>query len=44
VVCTSRENQVDFVVRRVDQIAHSHITRCNGRPRKSVRETIKKDL
>jgi len=33
---------VDFVVRRVDQIEDSQITR--GRPRKTIRETIKKDL
>jgi hypothetical protein len=30
---------VDSLVRRVDQIGHSHITRGRGRPR---RETIKK--
>jgi hypothetical protein len=33
---------VDFVVRRVDH--DSQVTRGRGRPRKTMRETIKKDL
>jgi len=32
------------VVRRVDQMEGSQITRGRGRPRKTIRETIKKDL
>ena len=35
---------VDSVVRRVDQMDDSQITRGRGRPRKTIRETIKKDL
>jgi len=35
---------VDAVVRRVDQIEESHVKRGNGRPRKTIRETIRKDL
>ena len=35
---------MDFVVRKVDQMEGSQITRCRGRPRKTIRETIKKDL
>jgi len=35
---------VDSVVRRVDQMEDSPITRGRGRPRKTRRETIKKDL
>jgi hypothetical protein len=35
---------VDYVLRRVDQIEGSQITRGRGRPRKTIRETIKKDL
>jgi len=35
---------VDYVVKRVDQIEGSQITRGRGRPRKTIRETIKKDL
>jgi len=32
---------VDSVVRRVDQMESSQITRDRGRPRKTIRETIK---
>jgi hypothetical protein len=37
---------VDTVVRRVDQMEESQIKRCRGRgrPRKTIRETIKNDL
>ena len=35
---------VDSVVRRVDQTEGSQITRGRGRPRKTIRETIRKDL
>lgn len=35
---------VDYIVRRLDQIEESQITRCMGRPRKTTRETIMKDL
>jgi len=35
---------MDFVVRRVDQMEGSQITRGRGRPRKTTSETIKKDL
>jgi len=35
---------VDYVVRRVDQMQGSQITRGRWRSRKSIRETIKKDL
>jgi len=37
---------VDIVVRRVDQMEESQIKRCRGRgrPRKTIRETIKSDL
>jgi len=35
---------VDFVVRRVDQMEGSQITRGSGRPRKTIRKTIRKDL
>ena len=35
---------VDAVVRRVDQIEESHVKRCRGRPKKTIRETIRKDL
>ena len=35
---------VDYVVRRVDQMKGSQITRGRWRSRKSIRETIKKDL
>jgi len=34
---------VDFVVRRVDQMEDGQITTDIGRPRKTIRETIKKD-
>jgi len=35
---------VDAVVRRVDQMEESHVKRGRGRPRKTIRETIRKDL
>jgi len=35
---------MDSVVRRVDQMEKSQITRGRGRPRKTIRETIRKDL
>ena len=35
---------VDAVVRRVDQMKESHVKRGRGRPRKTIRETIRKDL
>jgi len=35
---------VDSIVRRIDQMEGSQITRGRGRPRKTIRETIKKDL
>jgi hypothetical protein len=35
---------IGSVVRRVDRMEGSQITRGGGRPRKTIRETIKKDL
>jgi len=35
---------VDVVVRRVDRMEESHIIRRRRRPRKNIRETIRKDL
>jgi len=35
---------VDVVVRRVDQMEDSQITRGRGRPRNTIRETIMKDF
>jgi len=35
---------IDVVVRRVDQMEESQIRRGRGRPRKAIRETIRKDL
>jgi len=35
---------IDFIARRVDQIEDSQIPRGRGRPRKTTRETIRKDL
>jgi len=35
---------LDVVVRRVDQMEVSQIRRGSGRPRKTIRETIRKDL
>jgi len=35
---------VDVVLRRVDQIEESQVKRGRGRPRKTIRETIRKDL
>ena len=34
---------VDFIVKRMDQMEESQITRGRGRPRKTIRETIMKD-
>jgi hypothetical protein len=39
-----KRRPVDCVVRRVDQMEDSQITRGRGRPRKTIRETIRKDL
>jgi len=38
------ERHADAAVRRVDQMEGRLITRGRGRPRKTIRETIKKDL
>jgi hypothetical protein len=35
---------VDYVVRRVDKVDDSHITKGIGRPRKTITETIRKYL
>jgi hypothetical protein len=35
---------VDAVIRRVDQMEESQVKRGRGRPRKTIRETIRKDL
>jgi len=35
---------LDFAVRRVDQMKSGQIISVRGRPRKTIRETIKKDL
>jgi len=35
---------VDAVVRRVDKMEESQVKRGRGRPRKTIRETIRKDL
>lgn len=35
---------IDFVVKRVDQMAKSQTVRDRGRVRKTIREFIKKDL
>jgi len=35
---------VDAVVRRVDQIEESQVKRGRGRPKKTIKETIRKDL
>ena len=35
---------LDFVVRRVDHMEDCHITRGRGKPRKTIRETVKKDF
>ena len=43
-VWTCREETCDSIVRRVDQIEDSHITRGIGRPKRIIRETIRKDL
>jgi len=39
-----KRRPVDYVVRRVDQIEVSQITRGRERSRKTIRETIKKDI
>ena len=39
-----KRRPVDFVVMRVDQMEGSQITKGRGRPRKTIRETIAKDL
>jgi len=43
-VWACREKTVDVVVRRVDQMEESQVKRGRGRPRKTIRETIRKDL
>ena len=35
---------VGAVVRKVDQMEESHVKRGRGRPKKTIRETIRKDL
>jgi len=35
---------VDYVVRRLDKTRSIQITKCRGRPIKTIRETIKKDI
>jgi len=35
---------VDAAVRRVDQMEESRVKRGRGRPKKTIRETIRKDL
>jgi hypothetical protein len=35
---------VDFVINRVDHMEDNQITRGRGRPKKTIRETIRKDL
>ena len=35
---------VDAVVRRIDQMHESQVKRSRGKPRKTIRETIRKDL
>jgi len=37
-------NPVDTVVRRVYQMEESQVKKGRGRPKKSIRETIRKDL
>ena len=39
-----KRRSVYYVVRRVDQIEGSQISRGRWRPRKTIRDTIKKDL
>ena len=36
--------EIDVVVRRVDQMEEIQVKRGRGRPRKTIRETIRKDL
>ena len=43
-VWTCIEKHVDSIVRKVDQIEDNHITRGIGRPRRTIRETIRKGL
>jgi len=40
----AEKKPVDSIVRRVYQIEDSHITRDIGRPKRTIRETIRKDL
>jgi len=35
---------VDVVVRRIDQMEESHVKRGRGKPKKTIRETIRNDL
>ena len=35
---------LNAVVRRVDQMEESHVKRGRGKPKKTIRETIRKDL
>jgi hypothetical protein len=39
-----KRRPVDVVVRRVDQMEESQVKRGRGRPRKPIRETIRKNL
>jgi len=39
-----KRRPVDAVVRRIDQMEKSHVKRGKGRPKKTIRETIRKDL
>jgi len=43
-VWACKEKLVDAVVRRVDQMEESQVKRGRERPRKTIRETIRKDL
>jgi hypothetical protein len=40
----AERRHVDYIVRRVNQMEDSQITRGRGRARKIIRETIMKDL
>lgn len=42
-VWACRKRHVDFVIRGVDHMKGSQITRHGGKHRKTLRETIKKD-
>lgn len=39
-----KRKYADFMVRIVDQMERSQTSRCRGRPRKTIRGVIKKDL